>query len=106
MTRRRGAVPELVMRIMSNGLNATLCDTTYMEAPIGLWICVFTVSKVPELLDTAFLVLQKKPVILLHWYHHWTVLLYTWHAYGLGVTTGFWFEAMNSVGCRHAALLR
>jgi hypothetical protein len=34
----------------------------------GLWVFVFTASKVPELLDTMFLVLRKKPVILLHWY--------------------------------------
>jgi len=40
-------------------------------------------TKVLELLDTVFLVLRKKPVITLHWYHHSTVLLFTWasHVY-------------------------
>lgn len=29
--------------------------------------------------DTWLLVLKKKPIIFLHWYHHMTVLLYSWH---------------------------
>lgn len=31
--------------------------------------------------DTAFIVLRKRPLLFLHWYHHVTVLVYTWHAY-------------------------
>jgi hypothetical protein len=34
----------------------------------------FTVSKVFELWDTFFIVVRKRPLILLHWYHHVTVL--------------------------------
>jgi elongation of very long chain fatty acids protein 6 len=36
-------------------------------------------SKLLELVDTAFLVLRKKPVLMLHWVHHITVLLFTWY---------------------------
>jgi elongation of very long chain fatty acids protein 6 len=36
-------------------------------------------SKLFELVDTAFLVLRKKPVLVLHWVHHITVLLFTWY---------------------------
>ena len=42
-----------------------------------------------------FLVLAKKPVIFLHWYHHFTVLLYCWHAYATRSSTGLYFTAMN-----------
>ena len=34
----------------------------------ALW--VFAMSKYIELLDTVWLVLKKRPVIFLHWYHH------------------------------------
>lgn len=37
--------------------------------------------QVPELVDTLFIVLRKKPLIFLHWYHHITVLLFCWHAF-------------------------
>lgn len=32
-----------------------------------MWVLIFCASKAPELLDTVFLVLRKKPVIVLHW---------------------------------------
>lgn len=48
-----------------------------------------------ELFDTFFLVVQKKPVIFLHWYHHITVLLYCWHSYVTLSPTGIFFSVMN-----------
>ena len=56
---------------------------------------LFIFSKVPELVDTVFLVLAKKPVIFLHWYHHFTVLLYCWTAYVGRSSAGLYFVAMN-----------
>lgn len=67
----------------------------YTTGPSGLWVFLFIYSKLPELLDTAFLVFQKKPVIFLHWFHHVTVLLYCWHAYHHQVSSGLWFASMN-----------
>ena len=56
---------------------------------------LFIFSKIPELLDTVFLVLQNKKVIFLHWFHHCTVMLYCWHAFHNCVAPGLWFAAMN-----------
>ncbi|KAL3902640.1 MAG: hypothetical protein SGPRY_011983, partial [Prymnesium sp.] len=52
-------------------------------------------TQLAELLDTFFLLLRKSPVILLHWYHHVTVLLFCWHAYSVRIGSGLWFAAMN-----------
>jgi elongation of very long chain fatty acids protein 6 len=70
-------------------------DQWYLHKGPGLWVALFIYSKFPELLDTAFLVLQKKEVIFLHWFHHCTVLLYCWHSFHHTVSAGLWFSAMN-----------
>ena len=47
----------------------------------GFWATMFVLSKVPELGDTIFIVLRKQPLIFLHWYHHATVLVYSWSVF-------------------------
>ncbi|TPP46256.1 GNS1/SUR4 family protein [Leishmania donovani] len=73
------------------GLNADL----FCDGPVGAFVCLFILSKIPEMLDTAFLVFQKKPVIFLHWYHHVTVMLYCWHSYAMNISGGLVFAGMN-----------
>jgi hypothetical protein len=46
-------------------------------------------------LDTVFLVLRKRPVSFLHWFHHATVLMYCWHAGQYQMPTGIFFATMN-----------
>ena len=48
------------------------CGGRYNNGPCGLWVGLFIYSKVPELLDTVFLVFQKKRVVFLAWFHHTT----------------------------------
>jgi len=48
-----------------------------------------------ELVDTFFIVIHKKPLIFLHWYHHITVLLYCWHSYVTTSPPGIFFVVMN-----------
>ncbi|CAG0887979.1 unnamed protein product [Cyprideis torosa] len=62
---------------------------------IAIWIILFGWSKVLELGDTAFIVLRKKPLIVLHWYHHVTVLLYVWYTAGQGPAVGVFFAVLN-----------
>ncbi len=55
-------------------------------------------SKLFELFDTAFLVLRKKPVLLLHWFHHITVLLFTWYCQVAARTHGpLMYTLMNAI---------
>merc|ERR1711879_1060575 len=65
------------------------------SGPSGLWTALFIYSKYFELMDTVFLVLRKKPVGFLHWYHHCSVLLSCWHGFFFEVPPGLYFVAMN-----------
>ncbi|KAL6475826.1 hypothetical protein MHYP_G00168660 [Metynnis hypsauchen] len=80
----------------SSGFRQTVCDTDIYSAPVSkFWAYAFTISKVPELGDTVFIVLRKQRLIFLHWYHHITVLLYSWYTYKGRVAGGGWFMTMN-----------
>eukprot|EP00906_Rhabdomonas_costata_P005568 RCo008324 len=63
--------------------------------PIGVVMTAFLFSKIAELLDTAFLVLQRKPVTFLQWYHHLSVLLVSWYAYAIAAPTSVIFATVN-----------
>eukprot|EP01064_Diplonema_japonicum_P038124 TRINITY_DN912_c2_g1_i2.p1 TRINITY_DN912_c2_g1~~TRINITY_DN912_c2_g1_i2.p1 ORF type:complete len:321 (+),score=38.25 TRINITY_DN912_c2_g1_i2:52-1014(+) len=92
-------VPHLLSNL-SNSFEGTICDSpdvTWGVGATGLWVQLFIFSKIPELVDTVFIVLRKKPLIFLHWYHHVTVLLYCWHAYATECGAGLYFVAMNYV---------
>lgn len=91
-------VPHLVYGMLANDGSYFFCRQAYasygMGAP-GLWANLFIWSKFFELIDTAFLVLRKKPVSFLHWFHHTTVLMYCWDASQYQMPTGIFFATFN-----------
>jgi len=90
--------PQLVHNYATMSVYENFCGqpvTNYGQGASGLWVMLFCLSKFPELIDTFFLVIHKKPVIFLHWYHHVTVLLYCWHSYRFRTSSGIIFCVMN-----------
>ena len=90
--------PQLYYNLTSFTLRSNLCDdpaALYGSGSTGLWVQLFILSKFPELIDTFFIVIHKKPLIFLHWYHHITVLLYCWHSYVTTSPSGLFFVVMN-----------
>eukprot|EP00956_Cyclotella_meneghiniana_P004148 scaffold5102_cov76-Cyclotella_meneghiniana.AAC.2 len=90
--------PQLYYNLTHYPLRDNLCDdpaALYGSGSTGLWVQLFILSKFPELLDTFFIVIHKKPLIFLHWYHHITVLLYCWHSYVTTSPSGLFFVVMN-----------
>lgn len=86
----------LINVLSSYGFRQSVCDTAFYGTPVSkFWAFAFTLSKVPELGDTVFIVLRKQRLIFLHWYHHITVLVYTWYSYRDRVAGGGWFMSMN-----------
>lgn len=91
-------LPQLLHNLSTYSLRDNLCldpRSTFGSGSTGLWVQLFILSKFPELIDTFFIVIHKKPLIFLHWYHHVTVLLYCWHSYVTKSPPGIFFVVMN-----------
>eukprot|EP01038_Epipyxis_sp_PR26KG_P012972 gene12972-17395_t len=91
-------VPHMLHRMYTLPFEDTVCEKAHVafgEGACGLAVQLFILSKIPELIDTVFIVLRKKPLIFLHWYHHVTVLLYCWNSYVTESSAGLYFVSMN-----------
>jgi len=78
-----------------------VCDKNIKRAcqfgvPVGCnYVALFCMSKIPEMMDTLWLLLAKKKVIFLHWFHHSSVMWFCWLAWGHGLPMGIIFALMN-----------
>ena len=90
-------LPNFVTVITAKGAEESMCKLSMTENPnIGMWMILFIYSKILELGDTVFIVLRKSHLQFLHWYHHITVLLYSWFAITAGMqSAGYWFATIN-----------
>eukprot|EP00934_Nitzschia_sp_Nitz4_P007957 Nitzschia sp. Nitz4//scaffold37_size175936//12371//13420//NITZ4_002024-RA/size175936-processed-gene-0.170-mRNA-1//1//CDS//3329549722//7947//frame0 len=91
-------LPQLMHNLYYMSVRDNFCldpRSTYGSGSTGLWVQLFILSKFPELVDTFFIIIHKKPLIFLHWYHHITVLLYCWHSYVTVSPPGIFFVVMN-----------
>jgi len=64
--------PTMFKVISEKGLSYTYTDISelFTDKTAGYWAFVWCVSKIPELIDTLFIVVRKKPLMFMHWYHH------------------------------------
>ena len=91
-------VPHLAGQLAAHGLWYTACADVYELAGYGsvaLWAALFTWSKLFELFDTVLLVLRKRRVITLHWFHHSSVIAFAWAAWVYETPCALWYGSMN-----------
>ena len=84
-----------ITSFLRDGFEASICIPNMLIKQPGLWGFLFILSKLPELVDTYFIVLRKQKLIFLHWYHHITVFTYCWYHLCYRVLPGQWFLTMN-----------
>ncbi|NXD49102.1 ELOV6 protein, partial [Corvus moneduloides] len=92
---------QMAFLLLTKGFKRSVCSQSFFIHPVSkLWIYLFVLSKLVELGDTLFIVLRKKKLIFVHWYHHLATMIIAWCAYkdmaaGLG-----WNAALNlSIHC-------
>ena len=89
-------VPNLLHLFYKKGFVVSSCRTMmYDNSSILLWTLLFSLSKIVEFGDTFFLVVKKSQIQFLHWYHHATVLMYSWYGLGTQQANTLWFGGMN-----------
>jgi len=89
-------------RVAKYGFLNSMCDSMgvfYRPSAMIFWAHYFVLSKYAELLDTVLLIVKnpERPVPFLHYYHHSTVLLFSWYAEEYHFSVGFWFCMINAL---------
>ena len=92
-------LPLIPLSIFQGGWWGAICTRwCFGSVEAEFYSFLFDLSKVFEFVDTLFIVLRKKPLIFLHYYHHVVTMLFCWycnqtvHKYGCH---GFFFAAVN-----------
>ncbi|NXX33719.1 ELOV6 protein, partial [Nicator chloris] len=89
---------QLAFLLLTKGLKHSVCSQSFYVHPVSkLWIYLFVVSKLVEMGDTLFIVLRKKKLTFIHWYHHLLTMVISWYGYKM-MTIGIgWNAALNLV---------
>ncbi|CAG9539420.1 unnamed protein product [Cercopithifilaria johnstoni] len=86
----------LFSEIYNHGLVASYTKMgDFFEGTSGYWSWLFCLSKFAELGDTILIVLRKKPLIFLHWYHHVLTLNYGIISYSQHTPYNTWIIWLN-----------
>jgi len=86
----------LFSEISNKGLSASYCYAgDFFRGTSGLWTFLFCMSKIAELGDTIFIVLRKRPLMFLHWYHHVATLNYGILSFADGTAYNSWIVWLN-----------
>ncbi|NWH99362.1 ELOV6 protein, partial [Tichodroma muraria] len=87
---------QMAFLLLTKGFKQSVCSQSFYVHPVSkLWIYLFVLSKLVEMGDTLFIVLRKKKLIFLHWYHHFLTMILSWYGYKV-MTSGIgWNAALN-----------
>jgi len=80
---------------VNQGLLKLVCNGSTAYPIARFWGVIFLISKFVEFGDTAFIVLRKQHLSFLHWYHHITVMGFTWLCYGGSYAGSSVYTTMN-----------
>ncbi|XP_027555795.1 elongation of very long chain fatty acids protein 3 [Neopelma chrysocephalum] len=87
---------QMAFLLLNKGFKQSVCSrSVYVHPATKLWLHLFAVSKYVELGDTVFIVLRKKKLIFLHWYHHLIAAVVAWYSYKDMVAGVGWVAALN-----------
>ncbi|XP_009956227.1 PREDICTED: elongation of very long chain fatty acids protein 6-like [Leptosomus discolor] len=87
---------QMALILSTKGLKQSVCSQSIYIHPVSkLWSYLFVLSKLMELGDTVFIVLRKKKLTFLHWYHHSVTLIVAWYHYKDMLVGSSWPAVLN-----------
>uniref|UniRef100_A0A0M3IAT8 Elongation of very long chain fatty acids protein n=1 Tax=Ascaris lumbricoides TaxID=6252 RepID=A0A0M3IAT8_ASCLU len=86
---------EVIYSVVTYGMYRSVCYSINPGSVAAFWAILFAFSKIVEYGDTLFIVLRKKPLIFLHYYHHVVVLIGSAHAGAEHAAPGRFFISLN-----------
>ena len=90
-------LPSLVKAVFKYGIPYTACKSEVLWNPhISIWGFFFVLSKILEFGDTPFIVLRKRRLLFLHWYHHVLTVVFSWYSFSVYITgLQHWLTSIN-----------
>lgn len=73
----------------------TVCIGYFMTRDESFWVIIFVASKLIELFETFYFVVEKKPIPFIHWYHHIMTFIFSSWALYLKDTAVLYYTWMN-----------
>ncbi|NXE94751.1 ELOV6 protein, partial [Menura novaehollandiae] len=87
---------QMAFLLLTKGFKKSVCSKSFYIQPVSkLWVYLFSLSKFIELGDTLFIVLRKKKLIFVHWYHHLCTMILSWYGYKTMAAGIGWTSALN-----------
>ncbi|VDK55234.1 unnamed protein product [Anisakis simplex] len=86
---------DLIHSVVTLGMYRSTCYTIHPKSVAAFWALLFALSKIVELGDTLFIVLRKRKLIFLHYYHHVAVIIGAAHAGAEHAAPGRFFISLN-----------
>jgi len=94
------SIPLITHNLFGNKISICTDIISIKDDTLAKWRFYFILSKFPEMLDTAWIILRKKPISFLQIWHHFSVCAYCWIlVYSTNYNEGghgTYFAAMNS----------
>ena len=73
----------------------TVCDGFFISKPESHWVFLFVLSKLFELCESIYIILEKKPLRFLHWYHHFVTYTFSVYSLILNNPSALYYAWMN-----------
>ncbi|CAL8091684.1 unnamed protein product [Orchesella dallaii] len=78
-----------------NGFYRSICIKDGMDLPTGYWTLLFAFSKFWELGDTFYIVLRKRRLVFIQYYHHVVTMIVVWIVGPLVEPISRWYTVLN-----------